>query len=187
VTRRPRNPRRAYDHDGREIPPATVGNHLAHGLRTVAASCDDCQHEAVVVRQRRCLDAPWVRSSESLAPTEETATAPNLMRANGHANPCGPFPRARSAAAGPVWGAWLTAAARISAALGRTDMGVVHLFASLLGGLGTLVVFSPSRWPLALLCAALGGSALALVVAVAVIVADSVPTGRSRHRHLTPP
>ena len=45
---RPRNPRRAYDHDGREIPPAIVGNHLAQGLRTVAASCNDCQHESVV-------------------------------------------------------------------------------------------------------------------------------------------
>src|SRR5215208_8068471 len=43
----PRNPRRAYDH-GREIPPATIGNHLKQGLRTVAASCADCQHEAVV-------------------------------------------------------------------------------------------------------------------------------------------
>src|SRR5215210_8881065 len=39
-----RNPRRAYDADGREIPPATVGNHLAQGL-----PCPGRGAEAVLV------------------------------------------------------------------------------------------------------------------------------------------
>ncbi len=34
---RPRNPRRAYDHDGREIPPMTLGNMREHGGRSMDA------------------------------------------------------------------------------------------------------------------------------------------------------
>lgn len=39
-----RNPRRAYDQDGREIPPATVGSRLALGLRCVEIFCSECKH-----------------------------------------------------------------------------------------------------------------------------------------------
>lgn len=39
-----RNPRRAYDEDGREIPHATVGSHLALGLRYVEIFCNVCKH-----------------------------------------------------------------------------------------------------------------------------------------------
>ncbi len=46
----PRNPRRAYDHDGREIPPMTLGNMREHGVRSVAAHCQEvgCGHSGSV-------------------------------------------------------------------------------------------------------------------------------------------
>lgn len=45
-----RNPRRAYDADGNEIPPVTVGQSLAEGYRTVMAYCEahNCGHGAEV-------------------------------------------------------------------------------------------------------------------------------------------
>ena len=43
-----RNPRRAYDQDGREIAPMTLANMRAHGVRAVEAECQACQHEASV-------------------------------------------------------------------------------------------------------------------------------------------
>jgi hypothetical protein len=43
-----RNPRRAYDSDGREIEPPTIGDHLRGGCRTLEAVCDRCQHEAII-------------------------------------------------------------------------------------------------------------------------------------------
>ena len=45
-----RNPRRAYDASGNEIPPVTVGQSLADGYRTVMAYCEahDCGHGAEV-------------------------------------------------------------------------------------------------------------------------------------------
>ena len=50
MTRPPRNPRRAYDHDGREIPPMTLGNMREHGVRTVVAHCQqpNCSHSASI-------------------------------------------------------------------------------------------------------------------------------------------
>ena len=49
-TRPPRNPRRAYDENGNEIPPASVGRSKADGHRTVAAFCEaqGCGHHAVI-------------------------------------------------------------------------------------------------------------------------------------------
>jgi hypothetical protein len=46
----PRNPRRAYDASGNEIPPVTVGQSLADGYRTVMAYCEahNCGHGAEV-------------------------------------------------------------------------------------------------------------------------------------------
>jgi len=41
MTRAPRNPRRAYDRDGREIPPMTLANMREHGVRTIWASCQE--------------------------------------------------------------------------------------------------------------------------------------------------
>ncbi len=39
--RPPRNPRRAYDADGREIPPMTLGNMREHGVRSIRAYCQE--------------------------------------------------------------------------------------------------------------------------------------------------
>jgi hypothetical protein len=46
----PRNPRRAYDENGMEIPPETVASSRARGLNTVAAFCEalGCHYDAVI-------------------------------------------------------------------------------------------------------------------------------------------
>jgi hypothetical protein len=46
----PRNPRRAYDRDGKEIPPATVASTRALGMTTVTAFCEAqvCWRDAVI-------------------------------------------------------------------------------------------------------------------------------------------
>jgi hypothetical protein len=36
-----RNPRRAYDGEGTEIPPMTLGNMREHGVRSVLAICQE--------------------------------------------------------------------------------------------------------------------------------------------------
>src|SRR5688500_3126736 len=43
-----RNPRRAYDAEGREIAPMSLANMREHGVRSVEATCEDCKHDAVV-------------------------------------------------------------------------------------------------------------------------------------------
>src|SRR5215216_2234835 len=43
-----RNPRRAYNSDGREIEPMPLANMRQHGVRSIDAECRDCKHEAVV-------------------------------------------------------------------------------------------------------------------------------------------
>jgi hypothetical protein len=48
-----RNPRRAYGKDGTEIPPATIADIRALGVRSVEATCQKCGHEAIDV-----ADAP---------------------------------------------------------------------------------------------------------------------------------
>jgi hypothetical protein len=48
MRRSPRNPRRAYDKDGNEIPPATIAHLKTDACRTVAAFCDECSHEGIV-------------------------------------------------------------------------------------------------------------------------------------------
>ena len=45
---------------------------------------------------------------------------------------------------------------------------ILYLFASLLGASATIAFLASSSWLLALLCAPFGGSALALMIAVAV-------------------
>jgi hypothetical protein len=50
--------------------------------------------------------------------------------------------------------------------MGQT-MSIVYLFASLLGALATASALWLNGWPVAILCAPLGGSALTLAVAVA--------------------
>jgi hypothetical protein len=50
MTRPPRNPRRAYDHDGREIRPMSLGNMREHGVRSVLAICQEtsCGHSGSI-------------------------------------------------------------------------------------------------------------------------------------------
>ena len=50
MARPPRNPRRAYDENGNEIPPVTVSASRASGLHTVSVFCEgrDCHHDSVV-------------------------------------------------------------------------------------------------------------------------------------------
>ena len=43
-----RNTRRAYDREGREIEPMTLGNMREHRVRAVEATCETCKHEAVI-------------------------------------------------------------------------------------------------------------------------------------------
>lgn len=56
--RRGRNPRRAYDEDGREIAPQTVGRARAQGETTIAAHCHDCRHHAIVSTDHLPSDLP---------------------------------------------------------------------------------------------------------------------------------
>ena len=50
MTRSPRNPRRAYDHEGREIAPMSLGNMREYGVRAVLAICQEasCGHSVNV-------------------------------------------------------------------------------------------------------------------------------------------
>ncbi|MEN3238305.1 hypothetical protein PUR29_33190 [Methylobacterium ajmalii] len=56
--RRGRNPRRAYDEDGREIAPPSVGSARAQGETTISAHCHDCCHHAIVSTDRFPIDMP---------------------------------------------------------------------------------------------------------------------------------
>ncbi|MGH1570264.1 hypothetical protein ACRAWG_05860 [Methylobacterium sp. P31] len=47
VPRHKRNPRRAYDAEGREVAPATIANSMQNGARALLAECA-CGHEAEV-------------------------------------------------------------------------------------------------------------------------------------------
>ncbi len=51
--RAPRNPRRAYDQDGTEIPPATVASTRALGMNSVMSSCEapTCGYSALIPLQ----------------------------------------------------------------------------------------------------------------------------------------
>lgn len=56
--RRGRNPRRAYDEEGREIAPPTVGDGRAQGETTIRAWCHACGHGAIVSTDRLPADLP---------------------------------------------------------------------------------------------------------------------------------
>jgi hypothetical protein len=53
-----RNPRRAYDKDGKEISPATIADIRALGVTTVEAVCEVCGHEAIVDVSEASDDVP---------------------------------------------------------------------------------------------------------------------------------
>ena len=54
-------------------------------------------------------------------------------------------------------------------------MTVMYMFASLLGALTTLTILSPFGWPVALICAPLGGSVFTLGVAGLVVWSEKAP------------
>jgi len=45
----PRNLGRAYDRDGRELEPMTLGQMRVHGVRSIDAACNDCWHETSIL------------------------------------------------------------------------------------------------------------------------------------------
>ena len=55
-------------------------------------------------------------------------------------------------------------------------MIILYLFASLLGALTTTMALSPYGWAIALLCAPLGGSTLALMLAALITWAEQAPS-----------
>ena len=53
VPRHRRNPRRAYDRDGREIRPMDLANAASHGVTMLRAFCPPpCRHEGLVPLER---------------------------------------------------------------------------------------------------------------------------------------
>src|SRR5919202_116070 len=64
VARSPRNPHRAYDADGREIPPMTLATMREHGVRSVAAECQEigCGHAGSVNVDHLPDDGPVQRN-----------------------------------------------------------------------------------------------------------------------------
>ena len=53
-----RNPRRAYDNEGREIEPMTLGGMRARRVRSLDVTCAGCGHEATVGCDRWADDVP---------------------------------------------------------------------------------------------------------------------------------
>jgi len=74
LTRPPRNPRHAYDADGREIRPMDLGNMREHGVCSVAAHCPEvsCGHSGSVNVDGLPDDSPLKCDAQS---TPEPATA----------------------------------------------------------------------------------------------------------------
>jgi hypothetical protein len=50
--------RRARDHDGRMVEPMTLANMRAQGVRSIFATCNVCQHEAVLDADQRPAEMP---------------------------------------------------------------------------------------------------------------------------------
>ncbi len=57
--RRDRNPRRAYDEEGREIRPPSVGSLRVQGATTAAVTCHSCQRHAVISTDGLPDDLPF--------------------------------------------------------------------------------------------------------------------------------
>lgn len=53
-----RNPRRAYDSEGREIAPATVGTERSAGVHEVEIWCGECHHHAEISTDGMSPDTP---------------------------------------------------------------------------------------------------------------------------------
>lgn len=53
-----RNPRRAYNADGREFAPMTLANMREHGTQAVDAECQACRHTASIKVDSLTADLP---------------------------------------------------------------------------------------------------------------------------------
>ncbi|ACL57399.1 hypothetical protein [Methylobacterium nodulans] len=54
-----RNPRRAYNEHGREIPPPIIGDLRAEGDRTAAVTCHGCGYHVVISTDRFPAELPF--------------------------------------------------------------------------------------------------------------------------------
>jgi hypothetical protein len=71
---RRRNPRRAYDEHGREIPPPTIGELRAEGDRTAAVTYHGCGHHAIIAP---LLCHPSLACYRNALPCDEPAVVRN--------------------------------------------------------------------------------------------------------------
>jgi hypothetical protein len=73
--------RRARDRDGKTIPPMTLANMRANGVRSILATCETCQHEAVLDADQWPDDLPvpdvGLKLRCSACGGREIATRPN--------------------------------------------------------------------------------------------------------------
>ena len=76
-----RNPRRAYDADGKEMEPMSLANMREHGVRSVDATCEDCKREATVNVDKLPDDMPApdvaLRLRCSMCGSKQVVTRPN--------------------------------------------------------------------------------------------------------------
>ena len=83
-----RNPRRAYDAEGREIVPMTLANMREHGVFSVDAECQGCKRQVVVSAERwpDKLPVPDVALMLrcSACGSKRTTTRPNWQEHKAH-------------------------------------------------------------------------------------------------------
>jgi hypothetical protein len=87
-----RNPRRAYDKGGCEIPPMTLGNMRSLGVRSVSATCEKCSHEAGILVDALPDDLPVpdvaLRLRCSACGSKAIKTVPRWTRARAGSGEC---------------------------------------------------------------------------------------------------
>ena len=75
--------RRARDRDGSIIQPMTLANMRENGVRSISATCETCQHEAVLNADRWPADMPvpdiGLKLRCSACGGREIATRPNWL------------------------------------------------------------------------------------------------------------
>jgi hypothetical protein len=83
-----RNPRRAYDAEGREIEPMSLANMREHGVRSVDAACEVCKHEAVVnvdsLPDEPCMPDVALRRRCSACGSKKITTRPDWTHHKDH-------------------------------------------------------------------------------------------------------
>ncbi len=92
-----RNPRRAYDANGREIAPMTLANMRENGTRSVEAKCEVCGHEAVVNVDAWPADYPVPDGGSSCGarPAGQSGSTPGRTGPSCRGSSSGPAAQAR--------------------------------------------------------------------------------------------